>query len=386
MKILFVAKIDPWCSGPCGIRGYSFGLLKPFVKRKIDITIIGSSVAAHYVKDPRFLFVNIVKGYQKLSKLQVFFDIALYLKSFVLKHRGFFSDYDIIHVQRIDHAIPFVFMNKPVICTLHGKASEQALDKHGIIIYNSIKIIERVVLSRIDFAIAVSSEIEHFYTHKFPWISDKIMVINNGVDTEVFKPVDKSIIRKKFGFDQHEKIILYTGRFHKEKNLNLLISSFDYLINSGKFPARLVLVGEGETSDQILDLIREKNLESNVSILKPVADTEVPEIIGCADVLGLSSITEGFPLVILQALACDIPVVSTDVGEVSKVVINDVTGFIVQDFSCVTFADCLKNVLMNPDKFRGNCVAIARNYTWETVADKTIDIYQNVITKRSPVR
>jgi len=163
----------------------------------------------------------------------------------------------------------------------------------------------------------------------------------------------------------------------------LLISSFDRLIHINNCSARLVLVGEGETKGQILDLIQEKNLENDVSILEPVPDSDVPEIMCCADVYGLSSTVEGFPLVILQALACGIPVVSTNVGEVPKVVLNNLTGFIVDDFSDETFAEKLNTVLLNPDMFGENCVATARNFTWECVADKTIEIYNNVLARRS---
>jgi L-malate glycosyltransferase len=383
MKIFFIGKVDPWSSLPCGIRGYILGILKPFLRRKIDITIVGTTTAVYNSKDFGFTFIDVLEGNKKLLKFQAFFNIALYFKSLRLKSQGFFSDFDIIHAHRIDLALPFVFFKKPVICTLHGKATEQAFNKHGTIIFLILVIIERLVISRIDFMIAVSKDIQDYYIQKFPWISDKITVINTGVDTSIFKPRDKNINRFKFGFGPEEKIILYLGRFHEEKNLTLLITSFDHLVHSHKFQARLVLVGEGDERDRILDLIREKNLERMVSILKPIADSEVPEIMSCADVFGLSSVIEGFPLVILQALASDIPVVSTDVGEVSRVVIDNMTGFLVRDFSSETFADRLHTVLVNTERFRGKCVTIARNYTWENVADKTIEVYLNVLAKRS---
>lgn len=383
MKILLVAKIDPWSSIPCGIRGYSLGLLAPFLKKKMEVTIIGCSTTTNDSKDAKFSFINVLEGQENLLNLEVFFDIALYIKFFSLMFRGFFSEFDIIHVQRIDQALPFLLLNKSVICTLHGKASDQARDKHGIIAYVIVRIIERIAINRLDHTIAVSNDIKNFYIKKFPHVSKKINVIPNGVDTNVFRPMNRHIARKNFGFDPDENIVLYIGRFHPEKNLKLLITSFYRLIHIHNHPTRLILVGEGKTKGEILDLVRQKNLEEYISIFKPVPDVDVPKIISCADVYGLSSYVEGFPLVILQALACGIPVVSTNVGEVSRVIKDNFTGFIVNDFSCETFADRLNSVLLFPDQFKDNCVATAQNFTWDCVADNTIEIYNDTLTKRS---
>lgn len=380
MKILLVANIDPWCSVPCGIRGYSLGLIKPFLKKKMNVTIMGFSTAHLNVNDMGISFINILEGVEKFSKFQAFFDIILYIKSFFLKMWGFFSDFDIIHIQRIDLALPFVFYNKPVICTFHGKASEQALEKHGMVAYIIVRIIEKIVLTRLDYAIAVSDDIYNYYVSKYPWCSNKILVVGNGVDTSVFKPLDKEKMRQKFSFSSHEKIILYLGRFHEEKNLQLLISSFNQLLESGDIEdLRLVLVGEGNTEEQLSNIIKTQNLTTRVTIIPPVSDSEVPEVICCADVFALTSVVEGFPLVILQALACGVPVVSTNVGDIHRVVKNYETGFLVDDFSYKSFAECLKKILLNTNGFKENAIRVAKENSWESVANETVIIYNKVL-------
>ena len=198
MKVLFVGKIDPWCSTPCGIRGYFQGLVKPYFKKGIEVTLISTSpnpsqdcprgedpvdkrckplflrqlLKFEFSKVPDgalateslggtqagvlsssrrglelvsvkgsansdvnlFSFVNL-SDREMVSRSQSLFIVALNVKSLVLKIRGFFSSFDLIHVQRIDQALPFIFFNKPVICTLHGKGSAQALEKNGKIVH-----------------------------------------------------------------------------------------------------------------------------------------------------------------------------------------------------------------------------------------------------------
>lgn len=449
MKVLFVGKIDPWCSTPCGIRGYFRGLIKPYSMKGVQVTLLGvSSRALHKclrIKNPtrlndyrslsslihpkfehgttyegvrateslggirerspssyrddlelaspiimdnnsdirHFSFVN-VSQHKVFFRSQVLFSVALNIKSLILGIRGFFSDFDLIHVQRIDQALPFIFFNKPVICTLHGKGSEQALEKNGKFVHLVYTVVERFALSRVDYAIAVSDDIRKYYVSNYPWCSDKISVVGNGVDTSVFKPRNKEEMKHKYGFSTHEKIILYLGRFHEEKNLELLLLSFERLLESSDSgDIRLVLVGEGNTEKQISTIIKDRNLTKRVTVLPPVSDAEVPEILCCADVFALTSIVEGFPLVILQALACGVPVVSTDVGEIQRVVKNYETGFLVDNFSAASFADCLKMALINTNILKENAILVAKKNSWDSVAYENIDIYNIVLMRAS---
>lgn len=445
MKVLFVGKIDPWCSTPCGIRGYFQGLIKPYFKNGVEVTLMGisSSSPQECVRienpstleqhDPLFLhnffnfdFNNVPSGVQAtesfgggrerimspyrrcfelipsienyddyninkfsfvnlyhhsmFSRSQIFFITILNIKSLFLNFRNFFSRFDLIHVQRIDQSLPFIFFKRPVICTFHGKSSEQALEKNGKFIHLIYSAVERFALSRLDYAIAVSDEIRDYYISKYPWCSNKILVVGNGVDTSVFKPCNKEKMRQKHGFISHEKIILYLGRFHEEKNLQLLISSFDLLLKSSDLgDLRLVLVGEGNTGEEISKIIKERNLTTRVTVLPPVSDSEVSEIICCADVFALSSVVEGFPLVILQALACGVPVVSTNVGDVHRVVENYKTGFLIDDFSDKSFAECLKKALLNPNILKDNAIMVAKENSWDSVAKKNISLYTKIL-------
>ena len=349
----------------------------------LNIKLIGLSSCVTPKNEPKasFQFINILGVLRKFANSQAAFIIHLYLKSFLFKLRGFFFDVDIIHIQRIDQALPFLFFDRPVVCTFHGKGSEQALDKYGYVVYSIYNWVEKMVASRINYAIAVSEDIKEFYVSRYPGLSEKISVIYNGVDLSIFKERDKSELRARYGFDSKEKMILYLGRFHEEKNLVFLVSSFNELLkNRGMQDARLVLIGEGKTKGQLIELVKKYGIQDKVTFMDSVKDFQVPEIICCADVFALSSRVEGFPLVVLQSLACGIPVVSTNVGDVSKVVINSKTGFVVDEFSEVVFANRLKAVLLNSNTFTKNCIEVAKQNSWDEVAMKNLEIYKKMLS------
>jgi len=86
--------------------------------------------------------------------------------------------------------------------------------------------------------IAVDHNTEMFYSGLYSWLKDKMIVIPVGIDTELFKPIDKREMREKYGFKENDKIILFVGRFERVKGLDLLLKSFKEVkkeVNDCKF-------------------------------------------------------------------------------------------------------------------------------------------------------
>jgi len=108
---------------------------------------------------------------------------------------------------------------------------------------------------------------------------------------------------------------------------------------------------------------------------------QIPEIVNCADVFALSSFREGMPTVVLESLACGLPVVSMDVGDVHLVVKDAETGYIVKTRSKDEMSAKLIRVLASRDKLKENCIAIAREYSREKIANQILEVYSDVIPK-----
>ena len=81
------------------------------------------------------------------------------------------------------------------------------------------------------------------------------------------------------------------------------------------------------------------------------------------------------PTVVLEALACGVPVVSTDVGDIHKVVKNDVTGYIVKINDSNEMKNKILNILLDKNSLKDNCILVAQDYSWSTISKQTAEVY-----------
>jgi len=287
----------------------------------------------------------------------------------------------IIHGHRPDFMLPFVLFwrKNPKVCTLHGIPEVGIKTRKNFIIWGIYYFIERLTLGRIDKFIAVDQLTKDYYSKKKPNLGAKIIVIPIGIDAKMFKPLNLRKMREKYGFNQEEKIILYIGRFSVEKRLNLLLKAFKDL-KSEMSEAHLILLGEGPEEERLSKIVETQGIEA-VTFMNPVKHEKISEIINCADVLALCSSYEGMPTVVLEAFACGVPVVSTDVGDVNKVV-NAKTGYLIKDVNPYSIKNAILKVIKNGrDNYSDNCLTAAMQYSWENISLKITEIYDEIINK-----
>ena len=372
---MLISGIDPYTPKPGGTRSYVMNLIQFLCEQGIKTTLIGvSSNKEEAPTEHLFTFIPIVKN-QNLSSYKFLFN--LFLKTPFLN----IPKSSIIHTQRPDDMLPFVlfYKNNPKICTLHGTPLNAIYFKKGPVIGKIYELIEKFVLKRIDAVIAVDGEAKKFYTQMYPQIQDRIMAIPVGINTKLFKPVNRHETRKKYHLNENEKIILYVGRLNAEKGLNLLLKSFKE-VKKEMEDCKLVLVGEGKDRDNLENFAKNIGLE-DVVFMGALERDKIPGIINCADVFALCSLYEGMPTVVLEALACGVPVVSTDVGDVHKVVRNDKTGYIVEKRTEEELSAKLIKALLNSDRFKENCVRGAQEYSWDVIAKKIVGVYDELHEK-----
>lgn len=137
--------------------------------------------------------------------------------------------------------------------------------------------------------------------------------------------------------DKSEKLILGVGRFENQKNMAHLIRSFALLEDAG---ARLAILGEGSLKAECERLITELNLEHRVTLPGFVSDPT--PWFHRAQVFALSSVYEGFPAVVLEAMASRCAIVATDCFLSAKTLLSDVpSGFVVEDWAPESYANAL---------------------------------------------
>ena len=142
---------------------------------------------------------------------------------------------------------------------------------------------------------------------------NKVSTIPNGIDVDVHRPSDKKNARLELGLSPVAQYVLYVSALHIEKGQDILLQAFKNVAE--KLPnTYLVLVGTGPFKIELEKLTRRLNLDPNVKLTGYLSEKEKNNWYNAADVFAFPSLMEVFPLVLLEAMSHELPIISTDVG------------------------------------------------------------------------
>lgn len=212
----------------------------------------------------------------------------------------------------------------------------------------------------------------------------KIVVMPQfGVDPEIFRRSDPSELKSRLGIKKDQFVIGYIGRLVEEKGvLDLLIA-----VSRLSIDAILLLVGSGPLRPKILALAKDLGIDSKVKLIDKIPSLDVPKYLACFDSLVLPSLTrsnwkEQFGRVLIEAMACQVPVIGSSSGEIPNV-IGD-AGIIYREGDTVELAGQLLNVLVDSNKReelgeKGRERVLTR-YTQKRIAEETYELYKELMT------
>ena len=160
----------------------------------------------------------------------------------------------------------------------------------------------------------------------------KLQVIGNGVDIAKFSPQPQSSARQALGIPSNAKVMVTVGGLVERKGFHRVIAAMPELLK--QFPGLIYLIiggpsPEGDWSKQLQQLVTDLQLSDAVKFLGPIAAEKLSQPLSAADVFVLSTRNEGWANVLLEAMACGLPVVATNVGGNSEVVSSPDLGVIV---------------------------------------------------------
>lgn len=213
------------------------------------------------------------------------------------------------------------FLGCPSVITSHGMDINNFDSKsiYGHLISFS--------LNQCDRAIAVNGDLAE--KMKFLGINeDKIVILRNAVDTERFKPSKNMELRHKYGIGENEILILFVGYLDTFKGIFELVDAF-YEINKENKNVKLMMVGTGPKKEELKKKVSRLKLDDFVIFTGNVPHDKMHKYYPAADIYVLPSYTEGLPISILEAMACALPIVATDVGGIPEVVKDGENGFII---------------------------------------------------------
>jgi glycosyltransferase involved in cell wall biosynthesis len=278
---------------------------------------------------------------------------------------------DVIHAHMI-HAnflagfFKLFNQNTKVVCTAHNVLEGSRLMMSG---YHFVKKV-------VDWSTNVSQEaFDHFIKKKYfsPHTSS---FIPNATDTTVFDPTNykKKLIRRDLGIDEQAFVFFSAGRLHYQKNYPDLLKAFS--MACAEVPnAVLYIAGEGHDLGKLLVLSAELNLSNRVVFLGRRND--IPALMAMSDCFVLSSKFEGFGLVVAEAMAMQIPVISTDCGGVKEVMGG--IGTLVNNGDVAGLAKAMVAVSRTGSLCYCNSRKhIADNYGIPVIIDKWKQLYNNL--------
>jgi len=208
----------------------------------------------------------------------------------------------------------------------------------------------------------------------------KIEVIPNGVDIEKFKPISRIKAREELGLPIDKKIILSVGHLVERKGFHYLIDAIsDIKTNGNRNPLPLlVIVGEGEYRLQLENKIKALNLDGRVRLVGAKLHSELYKWYSAADLFSLASSREGWPNVLFEALACGIPVTTTDVHGTKEVICSKEYGILVDKQEAGSLAKAITEGL-NKKWDTQKILEYARENTWRGVARKVYSVFDSVL-------
>ena len=285
-----------------------------------------------------------------------------------------FEKLDILHVH---YAIPHAsaaFMAKqilmtygiyiPVVTTLHGT---------DITLVGRDRTFKPVVTFSINKSDGVTAVSEHLRndTYEFFEIEKDIRVIPNFIDLNRFSLKPKDHFKKAIA-PAGEKIIVHTSNFRKVKRTEDVVKIFAKLVK--KIPSKLLMVGDGVERSYCEQLCRDLDVCDDVRFLGK--QDAIEEILSVADLFLLPSQSESFGLAALEAMACKVPVISSNAGGLPELNVDGVTGYLKDVGDVDGMAEKAIYILEDEDRlqqFKNNALARAKEFDLA----KILPIYEN---------
>lgn len=271
----------------------------------------------------------------------------------------------------------------------------------GAVKYQSVSTIPLIATTRLDVEktlletaerVVATSPQEQEHMRSLVSTRGDIDIIPCGTNIDHFGSVSREAGRQQLGIAPDEKVVLYVGRFDQRKGIETLVRAISrsQLKDSGKL--RLIIGGgsrpgqsDGIERDRIEGIVTELGLGEFTHFPGRLSPDVLPTYFSAADACVVPSHYEPFGLVAIEAMACRIPVIASDVGGLQFTVKHEETGLLVPAKDDTAFAAAIDRILLNPD-WQQRLGQAARNhieekFSWNGVANQLSSLYLQLINE-----
>ncbi|MGB6777364.1 N-acetyl-alpha-D-glucosaminyl L-malate synthase BshA [Planococcus citreus] len=273
------------------------------------------------------LYANIFSHQVDVNSYSVFqyapYDIALATKiAEVIKN----EELDLLHVHyAIPHAVCAILgrdmagSDIGIVTTLHGT------DITVLGTDSSLKDAIRYGIEKSDIVTAVSDSLKQ-QTYEMIAPDKEIETVHNFVDEREYHLHDSAKLKEELGIEAHEKVLIHVSNFRKVKRVEDVVSTFAKVQKT--VGAKLLLVGDGPEMSRIHQQVKDLHIEQEVLFLGK--RDNLSELYSMSDVKLLMSEKEAFGLVLLEAMACGVPAIGTQIGGIPEIIEPGENGFLVE--------------------------------------------------------
>jgi L-malate glycosyltransferase len=306
------------------------------------------------------------------------YDLALATKMAEVIDR---EELDILHVHyAMPHAICAILARDmakrdvKIVTTLHGT------DITVLGFDNTFKRMIRYGIEKSDAVTAVSNDLV-IQTKRMIETEKEISVIYNFVNEEEYFKRDLHQIKSEYGIKEDEKVIIHISNFRKVKRLEDTINTFKLIRD--ELQAKLLLVGDGPEYSTTSQLVEQLGIQKDVLFLGK--QKNISDLLSIADLNLLMSEKESFGLVLLEAMACEVPCIGTKVGGIPEVIVHEETGFIVELGDVRQAADYAIKLLTNDrllNNFSQNALKrVSEHFHSSIILNQYVELYHKILSE-----
>jgi glycosyltransferase involved in cell wall biosynthesis len=227
--------------------------------------------------------------------------------------------------------------------------------------------LEGLLVSQFSRILSCNSDSTELYKKLYPSLAKRVNYYRNSVDTDIFYPLSvtdteqqRQQLAQKLGLSTATRFVLFAGRLHPQKDPLLLVRS---LLAVNQPDVHLLIAGDGELAAAVRMEVEQLGLTKQVTMLGAVKQAELADLHRLASICLLTSAYEGLPLVVLEALACGTPIVTTCCGDIPAVLAPG-SGIVSQARSPMAIATAIESVLQQPNLYSAEaCVLAAQPYS-----------------------
>jgi len=206
---------------------------------------------------------------------------------------------------------------------------------------------------------------------------ERLVVLRNGVDLSLFSPGDRAVLRERLRLSSGP-LLASVGRLVEMKGHDLSIRALKLLPD-----ATLVIAGEGPERRRLETLSRSLGVEARVRFLGELSQQELVGVYGGADALVLASRHEGWPNVLLEAMACGCPVVATEMDGIREIVRTDDAGVVMEERSPEGIVGGVRRLLARYPGVEATR-RYAEDFGWDATSDGQVELFSAAVAYTSP--